>query len=91
MSSCLINLKSECTSFIFSDSILVIGGSGDGGRKDTVELLSLETESRTLGSFPKQIVGAVGTMLGEFLKSTISSPPLELKIIKHLKYISFAN
>ena len=62
MSSCLINLKS----FIFSDSILVIGGSGDGGRKDTVELLSLETESRTLGKFPKAIYGAVGTTLGEF-------------------------
>ena len=85
MSSCLVNLNSECTSFILTDPILVIGGWDDRGRKDTVELLSLGTGSRRLGRFPKQIWGAVGTMLGEFLKLKISKPTHVLKIIKHLK------
>ena len=49
--------------------ILVVGGWDDGGRTDTVELLSLTpgTESRILRKFPKKIQSAVGTTLGEFV------------------------
>ena len=67
-SSCLVDLNSECTSFILTDPILIVGGSGYGGYKDTVELLSLgrSRESRRLTRFPKKLKGAVGTTLGEF-------------------------
>ena len=53
---------------IILDHILVAGG-WNGRYKDTVELLSLKsgTESRILGTFPKKILGAVGTTLGELV------------------------
>ena len=49
--------------------ILVVGGWDDGGRTDTVELLSLKsgTGSRRLGKFPKKISSGVGTTLGEWV------------------------
>ena len=51
---------------IILDLILVVGGY-DGGQKDTVELLSLtsKTKSGRLEKFPKKISNAVGTTLGE--------------------------
>ena len=52
---------------IILDPILVVGGLGDGDYKDTVELFSFKsrTKSGRLEKFPKKIYGAVGTTLGE--------------------------
>ena len=64
---------------IILDPILVVGGYNEGGRTDTVELLSLPpgTGSRRLGKLPKKIRGDVGTTLGE---SVIQSHSVKLKI-----------
>ena len=61
----------ECKSFHHSitDSVLVVGGYGDGGAKDAVELLSPTpgTESSRLGTFSRKMRDAVGSTLGEYV------------------------
>ena len=64
----------NANSLIITESILVVGGWAEGdhihpSRLDSVELLSPTpgTESIRLGRFPKKIICAVGTVLGELV------------------------